>query len=200
MKASISELSTMIFGLALSIGALTLINTVETNSQLVVSSILTFAYSFLIIIFVWLRYTRILEIIKVETSLELNLNILLLFLVAIEPYLFNLLHSGTANLLNFNSAVFGLDLGLMLTVMGILYSIAIITHKEMEKDTRSGYRYGGNGLFISGIIILISAFPPFWSITVHGINLRFILWGVALLVGTLFRRFKRSKKLAKANR
>ena len=183
----------MIFGLALSIGALTLINTVETNTQVVISSILTFAYSFLIIIFVWLRYTKILEVIKVETNLELNLNILLLFLVAVEPYLFNLLHSGTSNLLNFNSAIFGLDLGLMLVVMGILYSIAILTHREMEQETRSTYSYGGNGLFFSGIIILISVLPPFWGIDVYGISLRFIMWGAALLIGPLFRRFKKGK-------
>jgi uncharacterized membrane protein len=88
-KSRIESLSDLIFGLALSIGALTLIGQPQNDFGQILQSILFYAFSFLILISVWYGYTRTMSLLHIETSKLVNLNILLLFLVSIEPFLFN---------------------------------------------------------------------------------------------------------------
>ena len=91
-KSRIESLSDLIFGLALSIGALTLIGQPPSDFGHLVQSLLFYAFSFLILISVWYGYTRTMSLLHVETSRLVELNILLLFLVSIEPFLFNQLN------------------------------------------------------------------------------------------------------------
>jgi len=88
-KTRIESLSDLIFGLALSIGALTLIGQPPSDFQALVLSIAFYAFSFLILISVWYSYTRTMALLRVETDRLVSFNILLLFLVSIEPFLFN---------------------------------------------------------------------------------------------------------------
>jgi len=64
-----------------------------TNVQAVYNDPATFGFSFLILITMWLRYTRITSVFPIETRRVNNLNILLLFCVSIEPFLFNLVRN-----------------------------------------------------------------------------------------------------------
>src|SRR3989454_4499778 len=114
-RPRIQSLSDLIFGLALSIGALNLISSKPADTQALFGNIATFGFSFLILIFVWFRYTEIMSVLPVETTRTRALNTVMLFLVAIEPYLFNQISFG------FNavaplpqdaaSTVYGLDIG-----------------------------------------------------------------------------------------
>src|SRR5216683_5236822 len=93
-RPRIQSLSDLIFGLALSIGALNLITSKPTDTSLLFGSIATFGFSFLILIFVWFRYSEIMSVLPVETTRTRALNTIMLFLVAIEPYLFNQISFG----------------------------------------------------------------------------------------------------------
>jgi hypothetical protein len=75
LKKSINDLSNMVFGVALSLGSLTLINNISsaTAPAAILSSIVTFAFSFVIIIYIWFRYTKALELMNVETRIEMDL-------------------------------------------------------------------------------------------------------------------------------
>ena len=86
-KSRMESLSDLIFGLALSIGALTLIGQSLSSFSQLIQSLLFYAFSFLILISVWYGYTRTMSLLHVETSRLVGLNILLLFLVSIEPFL-----------------------------------------------------------------------------------------------------------------
>lgn len=113
-RPRIEGLSDLISGLALSIGAIQLVGTPpKTNAQLILA-LSAFGFSFLILIGVWDRYTSIASVVPVETTALVRLNMILLFLVAIEPYLFNLLvvRGAAYRLVGYHaSAYYGLDLG-----------------------------------------------------------------------------------------
>src|SRR5438876_2647088 len=87
-RPRIQSLSDLIFGLALSIGALNLIASKPPDTPALLGNIATFGFSFLVLIFVWFRYTEIMSVLPVETTRTRALNTVMLFFVAIEPYLF----------------------------------------------------------------------------------------------------------------
>src|SRR2546428_12207690 len=62
------------------------------------------------------------------------LNLILLFCVAIEPYLLYVLFSGPLDLLNFASSVYALDAGAMMLILaGLVY---LPLGEEKKRDTR----------------------------------------------------------------
>ena len=90
-KYRIEGLSDLVFGLALSIGSLAMINQPINNIQDIENGILWFFFGFFIIVSVWVSYTKISSETKVETRMDFRLNLALLMLFAIEPYLLYLL-------------------------------------------------------------------------------------------------------------
>ena|SRR5437660_168499 len=122
-RPRIQSLSDLIFGLALSIGALNLIASKPPDTPALLGNIATFGFSFLVLILVWFRYTEIMSVLPVETTRTRALNTIMLFLVAIEPYLFNQLSFGlnmvASSTLSQNdaSAVYALDIGLIWAIL-----------------------------------------------------------------------------------
>jgi uncharacterized membrane protein len=90
IKIKIQSFSDLVFGLALSIGSIVLLSRPFSTITDVEVNVLDFGFSFVIIVFTWLGYSRTMAVLPVETSTTLYLNIVLLFLVAIEPYFFYL--------------------------------------------------------------------------------------------------------------
>ena len=129
-KKSIETLSNILFGLALSIGALTLGTSFHGNTQTILN-IIAFGFNFVILIFIWIRYNRILSLLTEETNFELALNIMVLFLVVILPYLFNLLLITSNAAADFTSTLYGLDIGGMLLSLGGIYSLAVRRHARV---------------------------------------------------------------------
>src|SRR2546425_7180166 len=125
-KSRIESFSDIVFGLALSIGALSLIGRPVSDAEAVTADLVAFGYSFLILTTVWLRYTSVATTLPIERPVALRLNLIMLLLVAIEPYLFNLVFASpgvpTAPFSQFVSALFGLDLG------GVFASLAAFFH------------------------------------------------------------------------
>ena len=95
-RPRIEGLSDMVFGLALLVGAITLVGSAPNNVTGLFNDITTFAFSFLILISVWMRYTKIMSVLPLENRWTISLNTLL-FSVSIEPFLFNLfLHTNAS--------------------------------------------------------------------------------------------------------
>ena len=188
-KSRIETLSDLIFGLALSIGALTLIGNAPKTFQDLVVSIAYYAFSFLILISVWYGYTRIMSNVRIETRREVELNILLLFLVSIEPFLFNELNS--ANLpTQYVSILYALDLGGLFAIQALLAN-SILADKKMSEQVLRHYSAVRNGQIVGAAIFFISVLPFFWTLTIPitgktSIPLRFIIW-----IAPLFLRFIR---------
>jgi uncharacterized membrane protein len=123
-KPRIESLSDLVFGLALSIGAITLVENPPKTSLAIYADVGTFAFSFYILISIWLRYTRIMSVLPLERRRTILSNTLLLFCVAIEPFLFNLLQrpivgAETSSFLSTASTLFALDIGGMMLMLGL---------------------------------------------------------------------------------
>lgn len=190
-KRRIESLSDLIFGLALSIGALTLIGQPPNSLAGLALSILFYAFSFLILIMVWSAYTQAMSHVLMETRRTFSFNIMLLFLVSVEPYLFNLLiHPSQGILLQDVSIIYAFDLGGLFVVQSLLIS-SILADKSQPEPLIRHYKLLRNAQIIGALFFFVSALPFFWTWTITvdkiPIHLRFILW-LAPFIIRVFRR------------
>jgi uncharacterized membrane protein len=197
-KSRIQTLSDLIFGLALSISALTLISQQPANTEQFFASLGLYGFSFLILISVWRSYSSITIILPSETSILTDLNIILLFLVSVEPYLFNELFVLKGGFLNTVSSTYSLDLAAMFLILAFFnHSLANEEKNLVSRNLLGRYKLARNLCLVNAAIFIISTAPFFGSITVfhytsagisYDIFAREVLWIVALLVG-FSRRF-----------
>ena len=197
-KSRIESLSDLIFGLALSIGALTLIGQPPTDFGQLLLAILYYAFSFFILIRVWYTYTKTMADLRLETSRSLNLNIALLFLVSIEPFLFNQLLHSSLSLTQNVSIVYALDLGGLFGIQAFLAD-SILKEKNRPENVLQHYRLLRNAEIVSVAIFLASALPVFWTWAIRinsetVIPLRFLLWIVPLTLSFFRRLWERKNK------
>jgi uncharacterized membrane protein len=195
-RPRIQTLSDVSFGLALSIGALTLIGQPPADFQAILLSLAFFSFSFLVLVGVWRSYSSILSVLPVETEQLVSLNILLLFTVSIEPYLFNELFAVNGQLWNNVSLIYAIDLAVMFLVL------AFFNH-SLTKEEKSfapisfmkKFRFERNYDLIVAAIFLVSIFPVFELNVNIGflaagnffIPSRVIFWFAALVLGLIRR-------------
>jgi uncharacterized membrane protein len=189
LKPNIRSLSDLIFGLALSIGALTLLGQAVTDSSQVLFSLALYGFSFLILVGVWRVYSSIMSVLS-ETQGLTSVNVLLLFLVSVEPYLFNQLFASSSGFEI--SVLYSIDLA------GIFLILAVFNH-HLSNEERNlvpqnflwKLRLARNVELVCAATVIISIIPAFWSITViqvalggtnYSIPLRVILWIVPLVL------------------
>src|SRR5438128_12347617 len=86
-KPRIESLSDLIFGLALSIGALALIAQPVLTAADLLRDLVDFAFGFIVLIAVWVRYTGSISYLTIETHGVLLLHILIVLLVYITLYI-----------------------------------------------------------------------------------------------------------------
>ena len=202
-RPRIEDLSDLIFGLALSIGALSLLGNPPRNAGEIGSDIITFGFSFLIVISVWLRYTSIMSVLPIETSTTVSLNVIMLFLVSIEPYLFYLVsrygHLVQSDLLDYASTLFALDLGGLMAILAFFtHSLALEEKKLISQDLISRYKRVRNYLFFTAGLFFLTALPEFWSWSVQGLPIRFYIWYAILPVSwirSMSERPPRTKRM-----
>jgi len=179
-----------VFGLALSLGSIVLVQHFPQSSEELTLDIIEFGFSFLIIVGIWLGYTRIIGILPVETSATLVLNLVLLFCVAVEPFLYYVLfQTSDPVLLDFSSAAFALDTGAMMALLsGMMFMVVReersgIVHRLRPSAIRN-FKVSLIAQAIGAAIFLVSVSDVFW-IQIPGLGyLRFLLWYAAL--GTFF--------------
>lgn len=198
-RPRIESLSDLIFGLALSIGALTLFAN-PTSAQaadptlVVLTDLSAFFYTFVMLILVWIRYTALVPYLPVESPRTLRLNITMLFLVAIEPYLFNQIFgvnhpAWTSPLGLFVTSLFALDFGGLLAILAAFDHLALRqTVVKVPDDRRNVFRFQRTSQAVGGAFFLLSAVPWFGTTEVGGTSLRLYLWLVPLFLVGLWRR------------
>jgi hypothetical protein len=135
------------------------------------------------------------SVLPLERRRTLLSNILLLFCVAIEPFLYNLLQTSvagveTASFLGTASLLFALDIGGMTLMLGLFCSeIATKDRKLVPADLIGSFRAERNRWFLSAALFFVSAIPIFWSIQIYGTQVRFWIWIVALVLAAAQRRY-----------
>ena len=196
IKIRVESLSDLVFGLALSIGSLILVGREPESGQGLATNVLLFGFGFLIVVLVWLLYSRTMSLLSAEVPLALLLNLLLLFCVALEPYLFYVLQSvPTPGLLDAGSVAYALDAGSMFFLLGSLAYLVVREDKgrhRLHPAVLAGFRRGWRSEALVGLIFLVSALPVFWVSTSVG-YLRFDMWSLPFVILVVNRVPRRAK-------
>lgn len=190
-KPRIESLSDLIFGLALSVGAITLVGNINSiaTGQMLLNDITTFGFSFLILISVWLRYTRIMSALPLENRWSIFLNTALLFTVSLEPFLFNVLQMDTNLSDAISSQFYAADLGVMMTILASFTLVLADEERNLiPKDMIKGFKVETIVMFAAGALFLISILPIWWTPGPGGMYLRFYIWMVPFAMSAIRRR------------
>lgn len=200
-RPRIESLADLIFGLSLAIDSIALLPTSATNAEAMNSRILIFAFAFLFLITAWMIYTTYMSVLPIETTGVTLLNVLLLLLVALIPYLLNNVVLGdNPGIKDYSSSLFALDLS------GILVLLAIFAHvlgrEEMRlvaPDAAKLFRNGRNRMIVLAVLMTISIAPLFWQVSFLGVQARIYVWCAPLIsywVGRAVRPQSRTYKLS----
>jgi len=173
----------MVFGLALSLGAFALVASPPGNATALYTDLVTFGFGFLILIVVWLAYTRLITALTLEHVAAVRLNIVLLFFVSIEPFLLNVLvRPGVSG--GFFAAVsqaYAVDVGAMVTLLGIFAWVLSTTKDPSVTDlARRALRRESRRRWFAAGIFFVSALPYFGTPMLLGESVRLWIWGAAL--------------------
>jgi len=206
-RPRIETLADLIFGLSLSIGSIALIASPPSTPDQIVGHIEAFTFTFLILITSWIIYTTFMSVLPVETPSLTFINVVLLLLVALVPYLLNsvelvdpsLTAAQASSIRDYASSLFALDLAAMLAVLAAFAHVISIEEKKLVAPQMVAlFRGGRNRMVIISAIMAASIAPQFWQITVFGTPARLLVWYVPLIsywVGRLIRPETRTYKL-----
>ena len=195
-RPRIESLTDLVFGLALSIGAIILISKPPSNPGELFQSIAAFGFSFLILIQIWFRFTEIMSVLPVQTAGTRILNTMLLFLVALEPYLFNTLsfffapQQSSSGLYDVTSSVYALDIGAIYGILSLFTHILTMEERKLvASDLLRRYKLSRNLEILVAIIFLVSAIPQLFTQ-----SLRYYVWASTFFVyrgGSLLRGLRK---------
>jgi len=207
IRIRIESLSDLVFGLALSIGSIILVGRAPQSGQDIAVNVLLFGFGFVIIVMVWIGYSRTIAVLPVEVPFALLANVVLLFFVALEPYLFWVLQTvQTASLADSASVAYALDVGGMFFMQAALAQLVVNEERArlhgqspLHPLVLARFRRVARADAIIGLAFMLSALPIFWVDTPVGF-LRFYLWssGFFVFIPT-YGRGRRSHNLHSAN-
>lgn len=183
-KYRIEGLSDLVFGLALSIGSLAMINQNVNDQGDIISGMIWFTFGFLIIVKVWVSYSDIMSESKVETEFDFRLNLLLLLLVSIEPYLLYVMGKEDQQIMGFSTILYAVDIGLIMLVLGLYYNRRIKTSVPDGPEVHDICQR--NVHFIIAALFLVSAIPIFWDFELLDMKFRYVFWFAAIIPGIYY--------------
>ncbi len=184
-RPRLETLSDLIYGLSLSIGAISL---VITNSQTssagdINRNILEFLFVFLILITSWIIYTSDMSVLPIETRLVTFLNVVLLMLVAIIPYLFDQVVStfNPVGVQEYASILFTADFAGSLLILAIFAHIIAQEEEHLvDGEIMIRFRRIRNRLSLLTVIVLLSLATP-WDWFFLGVHVRLMIWYVPII-------------------
>jgi len=179
------SLADLIFGLSLSIGSIALIANSPLSSGEIDSHIVAFIFTFLILITCWMIYTTQMSVLPLEDRTTTFLNVALLLLVALVPYLLNSVElvNGSLSLAqasalrDYSSTLFALDLTGVLAILALFGHVISIEEKRLvAPEIARNFRTGRNRVIVAALLMLVSTLPVFWQWTLFGNPLRLYIW------------------------
>jgi len=194
-KSPIGKLIDTIFGFALAIGALSLTGTRPQSVSEVFGGLFLFGLSFVILIVIWWDHNDLMSKLPSNKPRIVILNIVLMFFVAVEPYLLNLLNSNIT-LFQYTSILYAVDMTFLMGISAVLAHVLITDYQRTLSITQiRTYKSNRNFQIVFACLFLISVFPQFFTWTFMGAPLRIYLWFAALILSIGARsRNKRAKE------
>jgi uncharacterized membrane protein len=192
-NSPIEKLTTAVFGFALAVGALSLTKANPGTTADVVGGLGLFSLSFIILVVIWLGTSDIMAKIDHGKPVTIFLNIVLLFFVAIEPYLLNIL-SASAQLFPLSSTLYGIDMAFLMGLLGILCHILIKENKAtLTAQQLRHFTVGRNNQFLCTGLFCLSLLPQFFDRTLAGMPVRVLIWYATLAVSITVSTLNRNK-------
>lgn len=200
-RPRIETLADLIFGLSLAIDSIALLPTSTITPSDMNSRILIFAFAFLFLITAWLIYTTYMSVLPVDTIAVTFLNVLLLLLVALIPYLLSNVELGdNPAIKDYSSSLFALDLTGILVILAVFAHVISLEEKSLVgPEVAKLFRNGRNRMTVLAVLMAISVAPLFWQVTILGVQARILLWSAPLIsywAGRAFRPQSRTYKLS----
>jgi hypothetical protein len=161
-----------------------LTNGQASNASDINRNILEFLFVFLILITSWIVYTSDMSVLPIETRLVTLLNVVLLILVAIIPYLFDQVVSlsNASEVQNYASILFALDFAGTLLIMGAFAHIIALEEKQLvDGEIMIRFRRARNILAFLTVVVLISLAAP-WEWFLLGVHVRLLIWYVPIIM------------------
>jgi uncharacterized membrane protein len=173
------SITTEIFALTLGLGAFSLSIIPRNNIMEVAQAVGVFAIAFFYIAAIWIINFRFFENYPLYDNIFIALNFVILFLVAISPFLMQ----GFSMAPDFSdqmSILFALDIMAIFTILGVMHERYILQNKESlrEKEILE-VKMDRNMQFIIALWFLMSVFLPF--------QYRFIFWMLLAPIPPLYR-------------
>jgi uncharacterized membrane protein len=179
-NSPIEKLTTAVFGFALAVGALSLTKANPETTVEVVEGLVLFSLSFIILVVIWWGTSDIMSKIDQNKPVTIFLNILLLFFVAIEPYLLNILNT-SAQLFPLSSTLYGIDMAFLMVISAILCHILIKENKAtITVQQLRHFTIGRNNQFVCAGLFFLSILPQFLELTIAGMPFRVLIWFATL--------------------
>lgn len=194
-RPRLETLSDLIYGLSLSIGAISLVitNSQTSSADDINGNILEFLFVFLILITSWIIYTSDMSVLPVETRFVTFLNVVLLILVAIFPYLFDQAMSkfNPSSVQDYASILFTGDYAASLLVMAVFAHIIAQEEEHLvDGEIMVRFRRARNRLSILTVVVLLSLAAP-WDWLLIGIHVRLLIW-IIPIISFWFNRMTRT--------
>jgi len=198
-RPRIETLADLIFGVSLGIGSLVLISQLPTSTGEINSHIAAFVFTFLMLITAWIIYTTDMSVLPIESNAVTFLNIALLLLVALVPYLLNgvelvnssLTSAQASSIRNYSSSLFALDLAGVLVILATFAHVISMEEKRLvEPQVAALFRNGRNRMAVLAVVMGITVLPIFWQVTLLGTPIRLYAWYLPLIsywVGRIHR-------------
>src|SRR2546427_1066725 len=207
-RPRIETLADLVFGLSLSIGAIGLIASSPTSQAEINSHIFAFGFTFLVLITAWIIYTTYMSVLPGELKAVTFLNVALLLLVALIPYLLNsvelaspLLSPAEASAIGaYASTLFTLDLsGILLILAAFAHVISLEEKNLVAPELARLFRNGRNRMVTLSAATMVSIAPQFWEWTLFGVPARLYIWYLPFIsywVGRIVRPQSRTYRAA----
>ncbi len=138
------------------------------------------------------------SVLPVQTAWTRVLNTIILFLVALEPYLFNILPFFLSPPQTFSefhdvaSSIYALDIGAIYGILALFtHILASEERKLVAPDLLREYKLSRNLEIVVAIIFLVSAIPQVWVL-----NVRYTIWASTFFVyrgGSLVRGLRKRR-------
>jgi hypothetical protein len=122
------------------------------------------------------------------------LNIVLMFFVAVEPYLLNILNSNIA-LFQFTSILYAVDMTFLMGISAVLAHILVTEYERTLSITQMGtYKSNRNFQIVFACLFLLSVMPQFFTWAFMGAPVRIYLWLTTLVLSIGVRARKKGEK------
>ena len=179
-NSPIEKLTTAVFGFALAVGALSLTAANPETIADIVGGIVLFSLSFIILVVIWWGTSDIMSKIDQGNPVTIFLNIVLLFFVAIEPYLLNILNT-SVQLFPLSSTLYGIDMAFLMGLSAALCHKLIKENKAtLTAQQLRHFTISRNNQFVCAGLFFLSLIPQFLEWTLAGMSVRVFIWFATL--------------------